>query len=122
MHVRPADRGDVLAVCSDLLVEYVDQFGGQFVALVEDGRTTAIAGITPVGEFTAGLAHWAPGRKPGPRGTMRLARAALDLIKKHPTEVTAVADPEVPRSAELLAHLGFIHEDGNVWKWPCRSS
>lgn len=50
-------------------------------------------------------------------GVTRFLRPALKEAEELGMPVVALADPDIPRSARFLEHLGFKHERGDIYRY-----
>lgn len=114
---RTANYADLRAFMDERMAEDVVAWGHDSVALVEDGRVAAVAGVTSHPECgTVAFAQWHPDRKPGARGIVRLAKALHAPLRRATKPVYATTETQAPGEAALLARLGFTREnEKGVW-------
>lgn len=116
MATRTASYDDLRSMMSEAEVHELMSWGHDTVALVEEGRTQAIAGVARHPELGClAFAQWRPGRKPGGRGIMRLAQALRVPLRRAPKPVFATTETGAAGEAALLARLGFTYQDQGVW-------
>lgn len=104
--IRPLTREDIPTI----------QATARGWAVVLDDTVVGTAGVV----YTDGLQAWSeldPVMKKYPKIIMRLAHKVRDLCRQMNGPVYALADDQYERSGKLLEHIGFVHEEGPLYRW-----
>lgn len=112
MIVRPATTDDAIAMWGNT---YSDTL--RAVACEDNGELLAIAGIR-YSRPAMCFSDIRPELKRSPKTIMKIARQVICLVRSVKREVYALADQDEPTSMNFLAHLGFEHVEGRLFKWP----
>ena len=92
-------------------------YNGELAAVaghyLQDGCVVLFSKIAPAAREVKGFGRY----------VLRFARDALREVRDYGMPVLAQADPSVPRSAELLEHLGFkaFYKETYIWVQQCHS-
>lgn len=93
------------------------------LVLDHEGELLAIGGVAKWPEFYEAFSKVEPMARELPGGRMALGRWAArvaNLIESTPGEVLAIADPEEPTAASLLAWVGFVKLPTGPWRYQPR--
>jgi hypothetical protein len=114
--IRPATSKDVAAICSKPISS---SFRGYTLTL--DGEPVGIAGVMLKEDRGILFGEAKEAARAYPWAIYKGVRRVMKLVERAAMPVVAVADPNIPRSEELLVHLGFWHVDtcqyGEVYRW-----
>lgn len=83
------------------------------VVIEEDGELKAIGGAYSVGHALYIFSEIEPGYCNG-RAIVKAAKMLMGLVKGMP--LVAVQNTDLESSGRFLAHLGFKHEEGSLWR------
>lgn len=114
--LRPATAADIVAVYGKPL--NVSTYG---ITGTEGGQVLGVGAIFPSDGCWLIVCNL---RAPVRSGIMKYSKALLRaarqlqaLAARHHMPMRAVLDPQQPRAAALLEHLGFRHLDKDVYEW-----
>lgn len=80
-------------------------------------EAVGLCAIYPDGHRQCMLADISEQLRQDKRALIRGYRAALAIAAKNTAPLHAVADPDIPGSAQFLEHLGFQQLTGDLYQW-----
>lgn len=114
--IRPTVASDVSAICAVPIHATMRAY-----TLEIDGKPIGLAGLMRKDDRHVLFGETLAEGRNFPFAIYKGVRKVMDWVEKSGLPVVAIADPNIPRSTELLLHLGFKHIDtcqyGEVYRW-----